>query len=358
MKLIIPLLALFFVTVASSQAVAAAHQAYHPAGKPLTELTFAYFPLAVPVSVLGETMQRDRILKKNLANYGFSLNFKPFAKGSDVLSLINEGKIAGVSFSDMPSIEAASSSDMLIIGFVKQSYSAVVAASGTQIKDLRNKRIGNATGSTSHYALLQALAAAGMTDRDVTLVPMESSAMVSALEKGMIDAFAAWEPTPTAVLKKHPGRFSQISRQNSYSFFLLSGALARSHPDIAREITASLVRAIRWLKKNNANLLMASRWSLDGVHHFTGKVSALNERDIASITHDDLLDIVGAPAIPANFVHDGSLMMKEYEFLKKLGKLPTDSSRQRFEKSFSNNLMREVLAAPAHYGLNRIDYDQ
>ncbi len=356
MKLIISFLAVLILTAAPCVAVPTPAQPHSPVKQPLTEITFAYFPTAVPISVLGETMQRDRILQKNLARQGFQLMFKPFAKGSDVLPLIRDGRIAGVSFSDMPAIEAAATSDMLILGFVKQSYSAVVAPSGTRMHNLRKKRIGNAHGSTSHYALLQALTSAGLSEKDVTLVPLEAHQMLAALERGDVDAFAAWEPTPTAALKKHPGKFVQINRQASYSFFLLSGTLARNNPDVAREISAALVRAIYWLKDSNENLLAASRWAQAGVKNFTGKPSPFNEHDIASVTRNDLLNIAGAPTVPRQLARNGSLLFKEFEFLQRIGKLPADASRGRLEKSFAGALLREVLVAPARYGLNRFDY--
>ena len=357
MKLIISFLIALILTAAPCVAVSTPTQPHPPVKQPLTEITFAYFPLAVPISVLGETMQRDRLLQKKLARLGFQLTFKPFAKGSDVLPLIRNGRIAGVSFSDMPAIEAAATSDMLILGFVKQSYAAVVAPSGTRIHNLRKKRIGNAHGSTSHYALLQALDSAGLSEKDVTLVPLEVHQMLAALENGDIDAFAAWEPTPTAALKKHPGKFVQINRQASYAFFLLSGALARSNPDVAREISAALVRAIYWLKDSNDNLLSASRWAYAGVKNFTGKPSLLNEHDIAGVTRNDLLNIAGAPTVPRQLTRNGSLLFKEFDFLQRSGKLPANASRRRLEKSFADALLREVLGAPARYGLNRFDYE-
>jgi NitT/TauT family transport system substrate-binding protein len=321
-----------------------------------TEVSFAYFPLAVPISVLGETMQRDRILQKNLSKRGIKVTFRQFEKGNDVLPLISKGKIDAVAFADMPTIEAATNGDMLVIGLVKQSYSAVVSKHGNQTKDLRKKRIGNAYGSTSHYALLQALASAGLSEQDVTLVPLATNEMVEALESGKIDAFAAWEPTPTEALKKHPGRFIQINRQTSHSFFLLSNDLAVQHPDTAREITAALVRAIRWLKKSDANLIKASRWALTGAETFTGKRSQLNELDIARITHTDLLDMAGAPAIPVALSKDDSFLIKEFEFLKQIHKIPANASRERLKNSFKSNLLAEILDAPAKYSLNRFDY--
>lgn len=327
-----------------------------PAQTGQTELTFAYFPLAVPISVLGETMQRDRILQRNLAGLGIKLTFKPFAKGNDVIPLVREGRLAGVSMSDMPAIEAVIAGDMRILGFTKQSYSAIVAPQGTQFGNLRNKRIGNAYGSTSHYALLQALAAAGMSERDVTLVPLNVDQMIAALEVGTIDAFAAWEPIPTDAMQRYPGKYAQISRQASYAFYLLSDSLLRNRPEAAREITAALVRAIRWLKKREANLLTACRWALSGVKAFTGRPSQLNEQAIARITHDDLLDVPGAPSIPAQLAAEGSLILKEFEFLKQIGKLPADISRDRVTRSFETRIMKEVLSQPARYALNRFEY--
>jgi len=356
MKLLLAFLTLILLTSLPCQAASSAKRAQLPPGKPLTEITFAYFPLAVPISVLAETMQRDQLLRKALATRGFQLAFRPFAKGTDVMPLIREGRIAAVSFADMPTIEAVSTGDMLISGFVKQSYSAVVAASGTQIKDLRKKRIGNAYGSTSHYALQQALSSAGLSEKDITLVPMDVSQMLEALENCSIDAFAAWEPTPTAALRKHPNRFEQINRQTSFAFFLLSGSLVRSNPDVAREITAGLVRAINWLKDANTNLLTASRWAQAGAKGFTGQSSPLNEYDIARITRSDLLDIAGAPAIPKRFTSRESLLFKEFDFLRQIGRLSATASRQHLEQGFSSTLLHEVLIAPARYGLNRFEY--
>lgn len=351
--ILIRLLLFFFLLALFPVQSTAAPQTATPR---LTELTFAYFPLAVPISVLGEVMQRDRILQRNLAGKGVKLAFKPFAKGNDVIPLIREGKLAGVSMSDMPAIEAVITGDMRMLGFTKQSYAAIVAPQGIQIRELRNKRIGNAYGSTSHYALLQALAAAGMTERDVTLVPLNADQMVAALETGTIDAFAAWEPTPTVALQKFPGRYALIGRQTSYSFFMLSESLIKTHPETAREITAALVRSIRWLRKSEANLLTACRWALSGVKAFTGRPSQLNEQAIARITHDDLLDVPGAPSIPAQLAAEGSLILKEFEFLKQIGKLPADISRDRVTRSFETRIMKEVLSQPARYALNRFEY--
>ena len=215
-----------------------------PGSKEAKVITFAYFPMAVPVVVLGETLKRDMILQKALKQEGVTIAFKTFAKGNDVLRLIIKDQIDAVMFADFPSIEAVITGDMLIVGMVKRSFSSVVAPLGTRVEQLRKMRVGNAHGSTSHYALLQALGSVGLSEKVITLVPLEVNQMADALASGTIDAFAAWEPTPTAAVKKYPGRFTSIYRHISNSYLLVSGSLADEHPVSVMTMVSSILTPI------------------------------------------------------------------------------------------------------------------
>jgi len=259
------------------------------------ELTYAYFPMAVPVAVLAEILKRDRILSSNLAKTRTTLRFLPLTKGKEAAALIQQDKIDALCFSDNPVVESSVNGKLAIVGMVKQSYSAVVAPLGARMSGLRNKRVGSVQGATSHYALLQGLAAIGLSDRDLHLFFMEVNELPDALLQGKIDAFAAWEPTPSALLANHPGRFSQIYRQTSYSYFVLSRRLLERHPAAAHELSAAILRAVRWMKKDTANLALASRWTVDGIASFTGKPPLLSAPDVARITAQDLLDVPGTP---------------------------------------------------------------
>ena len=227
------LLAAFVLPHWNTEAGAESLEKTVPGWKEPKVITFAYFPMAVPVVVLGETLKRDMILQQELKREGVTITFKTFAKGNDVLPLISKGQIDAVMFADFPSIEAVTTGNMLLVGTVKRSFSSVVAAHGTRVEQLRKMKIGNAHGSTSHYALLQALGSVGLSEKVITLVPLEVNQMADALASGTIDAFAAWEPTPTAAFKKYPGRFASIYRHISNSYFLISGRLAGEHPAAA-----------------------------------------------------------------------------------------------------------------------------
>lgn len=321
-----------------------------------TELVFAYFPMAVPVAPLGEVLRRDQILKNRLAKQGVTIRFMALNKGKEAVELLRQHKLDAVSFSDLPLIESMAQADIQVLGIVKQSFSAVVAPRGTQVRELRRKRIGTVPGSTSHYALLQALQAADIKEQDVTLVAMEAVELPDALAKGRVDAVAAWEPTPTVIMTNHPDRFSLIHRQSSYSYFVLSSRLLEKQTAAARELSAALVRAVRWLKKSPVNLDKASQWTLEGVTSLTGKPPRLTAAEVAKITNSDLLAIPGAPLLPAGEGKNGSPLNRTFLFMQQQGQVPANLSWQTISNRMHPATLREVSADPSRYMLNQFSY--
>lgn len=318
-------------------------------------VNFVYFPMAVPVAVLGETVKRDRVLQRALERAGCGIRFTTLPKGIEILPLVRNNEVDATIISDMPGIEATTIGDGLIAGTVKRSFSSVVARNQTLLGNLRRKKIGNVFGSTSHYALLQALAAANLTESDVSIVEMELTRMPDALAEGKIDAFAAWEPVPTAAMKKYPGRFAVIHRQVSLGFFLLSERLLRENPAAADAVSASLIRAVRWLKKGK-NLEKASSWALAGMTSFSGKPSPLSVFDIADITRSDLLEVPAAPMIAAAEKEGGGALSRAFDFLEAIGKLPPQASREKFLQRIRPDLLPRLLADRTRYRLNTFDY--
>ncbi|WP_129125283.1 ABC transporter substrate-binding protein [Geomonas oryzae] len=352
-KVIWVMLLLQFFAVAAAGAPLAS-KVTRPAAEP-TVITFVYFPMAVPVAVLGETLKRDRLLKRELERAGCSIAFRTLAKGADAVPLVHSRQVDAVMFSDMPAIEAASSSDLVIAGTVKRSYSSVLARSNVVLEQLAGKKVGNVPGSTSHYALLQALASVRLSEREVNLVPMELQKLPEALAQGRIDAFAAWEPTPTMTMKKYPGQFCVIYRQVSLSFFALSGGLLQVNRPAADALLAALIRAVRWLKKGS-NLNTASRWAVQGMTAFSGRNAEVTAADIAAITRSDLLDVPAAPLISAADRDPNSNLLREFDFLKSIGRIPANASRERVRSSIRPDLLESVLGRRSRFRLTTFDY--
>lgn len=317
---------------------------------------FASFPLAVPVSVLTQTIAHDRILEQNLRKHGMQIVFIPFAHGNDAMEQIRNHGVDAVAFGDMPTIEAVVTGKMRIVGLAKHGHATIIGPKGSTIRDLRKKRIGNATASTGHYALLQALNSAGISESEVTIVPMNLNEMQNALVSGRIDAFSAWEPVPTLTLKAHPHSYGMLHRQVSRVYFLQSEQLLETNPEAANQISAAVVRAIRWLKKSRANLHQASEWTRSGMSSYTGRQTEVTVDEIARITTAEMLEVSGIPQLPMNESSKDSLLSKEFEFMKKLNKLTHNSTWNQVNQSIHREQLAAILKNPVRYEINRFDY--
>jgi len=88
--------------------------------------------------------------------------------------------------------------DLRVILTVSEGFYRIVArrsAGITKLADLRGKRIAAVANTSSGYFLNRMLASAGMTEADVTLVPISPlSAMPKALADGTVDVVTVWEP--------------------------------------------------------------------------------------------------------------------------------------------------------------------
>lgn len=62
------------------------------------------------------------------------------------------------------------------------------------LADLRGKTLAVPFGSTTHFDMLQALASAGISDTEVTLLDLGTNEMVAAYERGDIDCGWVWFP--------------------------------------------------------------------------------------------------------------------------------------------------------------------
>jgi NitT/TauT family transport system substrate-binding protein len=71
----------------------------------------------------------------------------------------------------------------------------------TTLADLRGKRIVTPRDTSAHYFLVRALASAGVSESDVTIVSLPREGMATGLAKGDADAIAMWEPESQKALE-------------------------------------------------------------------------------------------------------------------------------------------------------------
>lgn len=353
MRLLIALAVSCFAAHAGAQTAAVPQ---HDFGRTPNVIDIGYGVLATPMSVLGEVMRRDQILARAAKQQQLEFRFHPFEKGVDSLPPLLDGKLDGAMPTDVVALDAIARSEIVLLGYVRQSFSSVVGQRGSSMAELKGKRIGNAQGTSGHSALLQGLAGAGLSEKDVTLVQMNVHDMPDALLSGRIDAFAAWEPTPSTTLRLYPTRFSALHKQISPAYLVVSRQMSRDNPEAARLLLASLHRAVRWLKNNRSHLDTASSWTRVAMFTFTGKPPAVSDREIAALTRSDLLNIAGVPLIPANEGQNNSALWRSFDFFRKAGKLPADLSWATVQSSFDVEHTAHVIANARRYKLDDFDY--
>jgi sulfonate transport system substrate-binding protein len=71
----------------------------------------------------------------------------------------------------------------------------------TTLADLRGKRVTTPRETSAHYFLVRALASAGVSESDVTIVSLPREQMATGLAKGDADAIAMWEPESQKALE-------------------------------------------------------------------------------------------------------------------------------------------------------------
>ena len=83
---------------------------------------------------------------------------------------------------------------------------AVIAGPGVNsIKDLKGKKVATELGTVEQFLLDKALAANGMTEKDIQYVPIKVQDCPAAMISHQVDAVAVWEPNKSQLLGKLPG---------------------------------------------------------------------------------------------------------------------------------------------------------
>jgi NitT/TauT family transport system substrate-binding protein len=317
-------------------------------------LDFGVQPLATPECSVSELICRDRTLQARLRAKGVRLQSFAFRKGKDVQHFLAKGDLEAGILGDMPAISAAAAGKIVIAAMVKQGFSSIIAGQPMLVKDLKGKRVATGIGSTAHFSLLNALESEGLTECDITLVAMEVGEMPKALAEGRIDAFSAWEPTPALAFAAHPG-FHLVHKGLSFGFLCLRRDFAAAHPEQARELVAAAARSLLWMRQPG-NLRQLAAWTGQSAENFQKNPYALKASQMMEITRHDLLDIPIAPQIPERLLREQELLWKEFNFLKKNGKIASTTSWEAIRGSIDGELLRGVLSESKRYGLEEFEY--
>jgi ABC-type nitrate/sulfonate/bicarbonate transport system substrate-binding protein len=316
---------------------------------------FGMQPMSIPVGVVEAVLQRDALLAETLRSQGLRIVFYPFLKGSDINAFMQRGDVDIAVAGDAPVVTAASRMEISILALGKQGASSVITWKHyVSLHALAGKRIAYPEGSTAHLGLLVALSAVGLDDRSVTLVPMEVSNMTPALLAGQIDAFCAFEPTPSLATAAHK-ELRAVARFLNTSYLYASRAFLKKHPRAAEQIAAAYVRAVRWLRASEKNLSLAAEWAMADADAFLQKPASLKQAILMEITRNDLLRF-GDPVLPAKSEADQEHLHKIFQVLKAKGMVGESVAWERVRTSIDRSVLQKILASPRQFRLDAFAY--
>jgi sulfonate transport system substrate-binding protein len=204
------------------------------------------------------------ILEERLKPLGYTVTWKEFPSGPQLLEGIKAGAIDFAHSGDAPPIFAqAAGTPLLYIGHepAAPKGEAIIVPKDSPIKtvaDLKGKKIALNKGSNVHYLLVRALDKAGLKYTDVELVYLPPAGGRAAFEKGDVDAWVIWEPYRTTAEMSSGARTlaDGTGLVSNYEFFFTTKAFADAHPQMidvvlraARDVYAEAAKDMRGTAK-------------------------------------------------------------------------------------------------------------
>jgi len=134
------------------------------------------------------------------------------------------------------------------------------------VEDLKGKKVGYSSGTSSEMILKYALEEAGMVWEDIEAYEMDASALVTAMMSGTIDACACWSPSTTTIINASEGDVFSLCSNVTFahrsvspaSWIVLSGYY-QENTDVVNRYTRALYKAMDY-GADPANFEQVATW--------------------------------------------------------------------------------------------------
>lgn len=216
------------------------------------------------VRIGTQEMPNDEGIAKTLKyfeeNIDADVELIKFDSGKDVNTALASNSIDfGLVGSCPAALDIANGIDIQVIWIheVLGSVESLVAreeANISTVGDLKGKTVATPFASTAHFSLLKALESAGLSDKDVTVLDMQTSDIYSAWTNGSIDAAYVWEPTLSQLENKVIIKTSEDMAELGYmttNVEVVRTEFANEHPDIVSGYIKSLNQAVELNNSDN-----------------------------------------------------------------------------------------------------------
>ncbi|HTP65090.1 MAG TPA: aliphatic sulfonate ABC transporter substrate-binding protein [Geobacteraceae bacterium] len=218
----------------------------------VVRLDFAYYN---PVSLV---LKEKRFLEDDLAGENIRVEWIHSLGSNKSLELLNSrsadfGSTAGVA----ALIGRANGNPIRsIYVYSRPEWTALVVRSDstiTKVEELKGKKVAVTRGTDPHVFLLRALDRAGLSEKDIELVPLQHPDGKNALEKGDVAAWSGLDPLMAqSEVDKGSKLFFRDPALNTYGVLNVREEFARNHPAYVRKVIAAYEKARQWALANPA----------------------------------------------------------------------------------------------------------
>jgi NitT/TauT family transport system substrate-binding protein len=199
---------------------------------------------------------------------GVDVELKYFDSYTDSLNALSSGAIDANSQTlndTLASVSGGAQQTIVLVNDNSTGNDQVIAREGISgVADLKGKKVAVEQGTVDHYLLLLALTEAGLSQKDVELVPLATDAAAAAFVAGKVDAVGAFAPFTTTALQRPGSRTIATSAEFPGAIpdhLVVSGAFAKNRPEAAQALVNTWFDTLDWIKQNNGQAveIMAKR---------------------------------------------------------------------------------------------------
>jgi sulfonate transport system substrate-binding protein len=316
----------------------------HVTPGPASEVWPAQIPpgTALVVADQNEVLQTLMSASGEQARLGSKVTYANFLGGPAILEAFRAGALDLATVGDTPPIQAQAAGERILIVAARQSSGrdyGIALRPGlklARLEDFRGKRIGYAEGTARQPFVLNALKQAGLTRKDVVLIPLRSADFPDAIRSGQIDVGALNEPHFSRYLADYADRgasalpASEVERLPRGLSYLYAGDTALRSPvktTAIADFVAHWIAAIRWSKAHR------DAW-VDAYYVKGQQLSAADghriEDAIGEVTFPTLSSLINRQQSVADLIYDAGDLPERLDV------------RQEFDFRFD-----EVIAANA-----------
>jgi sulfonate transport system substrate-binding protein len=201
---------------------------------------------------LSLVLKEQKILEKAFEKDGVSIVWVQSLGSNKALEFLNASSIDFGSTAGAAALLAKLNGNPIksIYVYSRPEWTALVTRKDTgiaKVADLKGKRVAVTRGTDPHIFLVRALAEAGLTEKDITVVPLQHSDGRAALERGDVDAWAGLDPMMAAAeINSGAILFYRKPEANTWGILNVRESFAAEHPDAVKRVIAAYEEARAW----------------------------------------------------------------------------------------------------------------